>query len=58
MENPETYAIVENGSVTNIISLCNSNAADFPTAVCVEGQPVAIGDTYSGGVFYHDGVAV
>lgn len=58
MENPDTYALVEKGVVTNLISLCDSNASDFPTAVCVGGKPVAIGDTYSGGVFYHEGVAV
>ncbi|MPL94028.1 hypothetical protein SDC9_40176 [bioreactor metagenome] len=58
MESPETYAIVDNGIVTNLISLCDSNASDFPNAVCVDGRPVAIGDTYSAGVFYHEGVAV
>lgn len=58
METPKTYAVVDNGIVTNIISLCDLNASDFPNAVCVEGRPVAIGDTYSGGVFYHEGVAL
>ena len=58
MENPETYAVIENGVVTNLISLCDSNASDFPNAVCIDSWTVAIGDTYSGGVFYHEGVAV
>lgn len=58
MENPDTYAVIENGVVTNLISLCDSNAADFPNAVCVDGRPVAIGDTYNDGVFTRDGTPV
>jgi len=58
MDNPDTYAVIDNGVVTNLISLCNSNASEFPNAVCIDGRPVAIGDTYSGGAFYHEGVAL
>lgn len=58
MNEPKNYALIEDKVVFNIISLCDSNASDFPTAVCVEGKPVAVGDIYSDGVFYHEGVAV
>lgn len=46
------YAIVENGTVTNIIWLYPGNAEDFPSAVPCGDLPVAIGDTYDGEHFY------
>ena len=49
------YAIVENGTVTNIIWLYSGNASDFPDAVPCGELPVAIGDTYDGQDFYRDG---
>lgn len=49
------YALIENGIVTNIIWLYPNNASDFPTAVPCGDYPVGIGDTYTDGVFYHDG---
>lgn len=52
------YAIVDNGAVTNIIALNDRNASDFPTAVKLGDRPVGIGDTYTDGKFYHDGVEV
>ena len=52
------YAIVDNGTVTNIIALNDRNASDFPTAVKLSDRPVAIGDTYTDGKFYRDGVEV
>ena len=52
------YAIVDNGAVTNIIALNDRNAIDFPTAVKLSDRPVAIGDTYTDGKFYRDGVEV
>lgn len=52
------YAIVENGTVMNIIWLYSGNAADFPTAVPCGDVPVAIGDTYDGHDFYREGVRV
>ena len=58
MDEPLNYALVENGVVTNVIWLCNSNASDFPNAVCVSDRPVAISDQYAGGVFTRDGEAV
>lgn len=52
------YAIVENGTVTNIIWLYPGNASDFPGAVPCGELPVAIGDTYDGEHFFRDGVQV
>ena len=48
------YALVEDGIVTNIISLDSRNASDFPNAIKTADRPVAIGDTYTGGKFYRD----
>ena len=52
------YAWIENGVVTNIIVLNDRNAEDFPEAVKLGDRPVGIGDTYTGGKFYRDGVEV
>ena len=46
------YAIVENGVVTNIIWINPNDVRDFPNAVCCQGKPVNIGDTYNDGEFY------
>lgn len=58
MDQPTNYAMIENGVVTNVIWLCSSNAADFPSAVSVQGRLVSVGDTFENGVFYHEGVPV
>ena len=52
------YAIVTDGAVTNIVALNDRNASDFPTAVKLSDRPVDIGDTYTDGKFYRDGVEV
>lgn len=52
------YALIDNGIVTNIIALNDRNASDFPTAVKLDDRPVGIGDTYTDGKFYRDGVEV
>lgn len=52
------YAVIENGVVTNIIWLSPANAADFPGVIPLEGRPVAMGDSYSGGVFTRNGAPV
>lgn len=52
------YALIENGIVTNIIWLNDRNASDFPSAVKLGDRPVGIGDTYTDGKFYRDGVEV
>lgn len=56
--NEMNYAVVENGTVTNIIWLYPANASDFPSAVPCEDLPVAIGDTYDGEHFYRGGERV
>ena len=52
------YALIDNGIVTNIISLNDRNASDFPNAVKLGDRPVGIGDTYTDGKFCRDGVEV
>ncbi len=56
--NEMNYAVVENGTVTNIIWLYPANASDFPDAVPCGEIPVAIGDTYDGEHFYRAGERV
>ena len=52
------YALIEDGIVTNIISLDSRNASDFPNAIKTADRPVAIGDTYTDGKFYRNGEEV
>lgn len=52
------YALIENGIVTNIIWLYETNAEEFPSAVKLGERQVEIGDTYEDGKFYRDGVEV
>lgn len=52
------YALISNGIVVNVIWLNDKNAGDFPTAVKLGDRPVTMGDTYTGGKFYRDGVEV
>lgn len=52
------YAIVTDGVVSNIIALRSSNAADFPGAVALYDRPAGIGDSYTDGKFYRDGVEI
>ena len=52
------YAMIEGGIVTNVIALNDRNANDFPAAVKLGDRPVGIGDTYTDGKFYRDGVEV
>lgn len=57
-EDSMTYALINDGVVSNIISLDSRAVADFPNAVNCMDKPVAIGDTYSDGRFYHNGEEV
>ena len=50
------YAIIDNGTVTNVIELRPS--VTWPGAVALGDRPVGIGDTYQGGKFYRDGAEV
>lgn len=52
------YAVITEGTVTNVITLWETNAGDFPGAVALHDRPVGIGDTYSEGKFYRDGKEV
>lgn len=52
------YALIENGIVTNIIWLYETNADEFPAAVKLGERQVEIGDTYEDGRFYRNGVEV
>ncbi len=52
------YAIVSDGLVTNIISLNDANAHEFPGAVALGGRPVGIGDEYADGVFTRGGIPI
>lgn len=52
------YALIENGIVTNIIWLYETNADEFPDAVKLGERQVEIGDTYEDGKFFRDGAEV
>lgn len=52
------YALIENGIVTNIIWLYETNAEEFPSAVKLGERQVEIGDTYEDGKFFRDGAEV
>lgn len=52
------YAMVIEGKVTNIIEMDKRNEQCFPSAVYTGDRPVGIGDTYTDGKFYRDGVEV
>jgi hypothetical protein len=49
------YAVITEGTVTNVITLWETNAGDFPGAVALHDRPVGIGDSYQDGKFYRDG---
>lgn len=50
------YAKINDGIVVNILSLRKSQAHEFPDCVPLNDIPAGIGDTYSDGLFYRDGV--
>lgn len=49
-------AQIENGVVANIFEIIPGQEGEFPEAVCIDGRPTGIGDTYTDGKFYHNGV--
>ena len=49
------YAVITEGTVTNVITLWETNAGDFPGAVALHDRPVGIGDSYQDGKFDRDG---
>ena len=52
------YALVENGTVVNIIWLNERNAGEWPGAVRLGERMVEVGDTYDGEKFRRDGTEV
>ena len=53
----KNMALIENGVVVNVL-WCSDKAAQTDTLINPDGRPVGIGDTYSDGKFYRDGVEV
>ena len=53
----KSMAVVNNGVVSNII-WCADNTQQTAAWLNCDDRPVAIGDTYSGGKFYRDGVEI
>lgn len=52
------YALIEHGMVSNIIWLNERNEAEWPNAVKLYDRLVEVGDAYTDGKFYRDGVEV
>ena len=52
------YAKINDGIVANILSLRKSQAHEFPDCVPLNDIPAGIGDTYSDGLFYRNGVEI
>lgn len=46
------YALIEKGTVTNIIWLLERNTFNFPNAVFIGDKPIKVGDVYLDGKFY------
>lgn len=52
------YAIIKNGAIGNIIELRQAQEGDFPGCVPLGDVPAGIGDAYTNGKFYRQGVEV
>lgn len=52
------YALVENGTVVNIIWLNERNAGEWPNVVRLGERMVEVGDTYDGEKFWRGGTEV
>lgn len=53
----KSMALIENGTVTNML-WCSDSQSETDTLIDPADRPAAIGDTYSGGKFYRDGVEI
>lgn len=53
----KSMALIENGIVTNML-WCSDSQPETDTLKSPGERPVGIGDTYSGGKFYRDGVEI
>ena len=53
----KSMALVENSTVTNML-WCSASEPETDALINPADRPVAIGDTYSNGKFYRDGVEI
>ena len=53
----KSMALIENGAVTNVL-WCSDTEPETDILINPADRPVAIGDTYSNGKFYRDGVEI
>ena len=53
----KSMALIENGTVANML-WCSDSQPETDTLINPADRPVGIGDTYSGGKFYRDGVEI
>ena len=53
----KSMALIENGTVVNML-WCSDSQPETDTIINPADRPVGIGDTYSNGKFYRDGVEI
>lgn len=53
----KSMALIENGTVINVL-WCSDSQPETDTIINPADRPVGIGDTYSDGKFYRDGVEI
>lgn len=53
----KSMALIENGTVANIL-WCSDSQPETDAIINPADRPVGIGDTYSNGKFYRDGVEI
>ena len=53
----KSMALIENGAITNML-WCSDSEPETDILLDPAGLPVAIGDTYSNGKFYRNGVEI
>ena len=53
----KTMAVIDSGIIVNMV-WCNDNTPDTETQKDPGDRPVGIGDTYSDGKWYRDGVEI
>lgn len=53
----KSMALIENGTIVNML-WCSDSQPETESLINPADRPVAIGDTYSDGKFYRDGVEI
>lgn len=53
----KSMALIENGTIVNML-WCSDSQPETESLINPTDRPVAIGDTYSDGKFYRDGVEI